>query len=136
MGLTHDPEYWATTFIVIDFETTTPKGYRPEPIEVAALAVRDHDAGLAEARAFTELIQPPAHAPITPRDTAENGLRPADVSSPRLAGPVLADLDAWLPAPPYMLEAHNAHTEAGLIYDYREHCSRLATIPLIDTVKL
>ena len=35
MGLTHDPEYRATTFIVIDFEATTPKGYRPEPIEVA-----------------------------------------------------------------------------------------------------
>jgi DNA polymerase III subunit epsilon len=40
MGLTHDPEYRATTFIVIDFEATTPKGYRPEPIEVAALTPR------------------------------------------------------------------------------------------------
>ncbi len=136
MGLMHDPEYRATTFVVIDFEATTPKGYRPEPIEVAALAVRDPGDGLAQVGAFTEVIQPPAHAPITSRDTAENGLRPADVASARPAGPVLADLDAWLTAPPYLLVAHNAHVEAGLIYDYREHCPGLAAIPLIDTVKL
>jgi DNA polymerase III epsilon subunit-like protein len=136
MGLMHDPDYRATTFIVIDFEATTPKGYRPEPIEVAALAIRDPGDGLAEAGAFTEVIQPPAHAPITARDTAENGLRPADVASARPAGPVLADLDAWLTAPPYLLVAHNAHVEAGLIYDYHEHCPQLAAIPIIDTVKL
>ena len=136
MGLTHDPEYRTTTFIVIDFEATTPKGYRPEPIEVAALAVRDPGDGLAETGTFTEVIRPPAHAPVTPRDTAENGLRPADVASARPAGPVLADLDAWLTAAPYLLVAHNAHVEAGLIYDYREHCPQLAAIPLIDTLKL
>jgi DNA polymerase-3 subunit epsilon len=136
MGLMHDPEYRATTFIVIDFEATTPKGYRPEPIEVAALALRDLRDGLAEAGTFAEVIQPPAHAPITARDTAENGLRPADVTNARLAGPVLADLNAWLTAPPYLLVAHNAHVEAGLIYDYREHCPGLAAIPVIDTIKL
>lgn len=136
MGLIHDPEYQATSFVVIDFEATTPKGYRPEPIEVAALAVRDRGGDMTEAGTFAEVIQPPAHAPITPRDTAENGLRPADVASARPAGPVLADLDAWLTCAPCLLVAHNAHVEAGLIYDYREHCPQLAAIPLIDTVKL
>jgi len=135
MGLTQDPAYQATTFVVIDFETTTPKGCRPEPIEVAALVLRDLGAGLADAGTFAELIRPPAHAPITPRDTAENGLRPADVSAARPAGPVLADLDAWLTASPYLLAAHNAHVEAGLIYDYRKHCPGLAALPVIDTVK-
>jgi hypothetical protein len=33
--LTDDEQFQATTFHVIDFETTTPRGYRPEPIEVA-----------------------------------------------------------------------------------------------------
>jgi hypothetical protein len=94
MGLMNDPAYNATTFIVIDFEATTPKGYRPEPIEVAALAIRDLGDGLADTGRFAELIQPPPHAPITHRDTAENGLGPADVIDARLAGPVLADLDA------------------------------------------
>ena len=67
MGLMHDPEYRATTFVVIDFEATTPKGYRPEPIEVAALAVRDPGDGLAQVGAFTEVIQPPALAPFRNR---------------------------------------------------------------------
>ncbi len=114
MGLMGDPEYLATTFVVIDFEATTPKGARPEPIEVAALATRDTGGtGLTETARFCELIHPPAHAPITPRDTAENGIRPADVADARPAGAVLADLDQLAPAPPCLLVAHNAHVEAG-----------------------
>lgn len=134
--LTDDAEYQATTFVVIDFETTTPKGFRPQPVEVAAVTLRDRGAGLVEAGRFCELIRPPAHAPITPLDTAENGLRPDDVAGARPAVQVLADLDDWLTAPPCLLVAHNAHTEAGLLYDYREHCPRLAATHLIDTVKL
>jgi DNA polymerase III epsilon subunit-like protein len=137
VGVTGDPEYLVTTFVVIDFEATTPKGARPEPIEVAALAVRAASGGgLAETARFCELIQPPPHAPVTPRDTAENGLRPADVARARPAGAVLADLDLWLAPPPCLLVAHNAHVEAGLLYDYREHCPRVAVTAVIDTVKL
>jgi len=39
MGLT-DSGFLAATFIVIDFETVTPPRRRPEPIEVAVLAMR------------------------------------------------------------------------------------------------
>ncbi|MGH8887092.1 MAG: 3'-5' exonuclease [Egibacteraceae bacterium] len=135
-SLTDDEAYRATTFVVVDFETTTPKGYRPEPVEVAAVALRDRGGGLVEVGRFCELIRPPAHAPITPLDTAENGLRPDDVADARPAAQVLADLDGRLASPPYLLVAHNAHTEAGLLYDYREHCPRLAATHLIDTIKL
>jgi hypothetical protein len=38
-GLTEAPAFLATTFVVIDFETTTPAGYPAQPIEVAALAL-------------------------------------------------------------------------------------------------
>ena len=38
MGQLLDDESRATTFVVIDFEGTTPAGHRPEPIEVAAIA--------------------------------------------------------------------------------------------------
>ena len=44
--LTRDPAFSAVTFIVIDFEGTTPAGYRPEPIEVAALWLHVHDGKL------------------------------------------------------------------------------------------
>ena len=39
-SLTEDPAFLATTFVVIDFESTTPAGYPAQPIEVAALALR------------------------------------------------------------------------------------------------
>jgi DNA polymerase III subunit epsilon len=35
--LSRDPAFCGTTFIVIDFEATTPPGVRPEPIDVAAM---------------------------------------------------------------------------------------------------
>jgi len=45
--LTNDPAFIAATFIVIDFETTTPAGYRPEPVEVAAVWLTVRDGTLA-----------------------------------------------------------------------------------------
>ena len=36
--LTKDPAFIATTFIVIDFETTTPAWSPAEPVEVAAVS--------------------------------------------------------------------------------------------------
>jgi hypothetical protein len=37
-SLVEDPPFLATTFVVIEFETTTPTGYTVQPVEVAALA--------------------------------------------------------------------------------------------------
>jgi DNA polymerase III epsilon subunit-like protein len=135
--LTDDPDFRAATFLVIDFEGTTPKGHRPEPIEVAALALRHRPGlGLVETSRYQSLIRPPAHAPITPFDTDQNGLRPHDVEHASPAAHVLADLDRHLGDPPYLLVAHNAHTEAAFLYDYREHCPTLASTHLLDTIKL
>ena len=39
-SLTEDPAFLATTFVVVDFETTTPTGHPAQPVEVAALALR------------------------------------------------------------------------------------------------
>ena len=45
-SLSQDPDFQATTFVVIDFETTTPPGARPEPIDVAALWLHAPDGML------------------------------------------------------------------------------------------
>ncbi len=52
------------------------------------------------------------------------------------ASDVLARLDSRLTDPPYLLVAHNAPTEAGILYDYRDSCPTLATIDFLDTVRL
>lgn len=39
-SLTEDPAFLSITFVVINFEATTPAGHPAQPIEVAALAFR------------------------------------------------------------------------------------------------
>jgi DNA polymerase-3 subunit epsilon len=132
-----DEEFRATTFHVIDFEATTPRGHRPEPIEVAVISLRVCGTQLTEIARFTELMRPPDHAPITPMDTFQTGITPKMVAAMPPAGEVLAKLDAWLTSPqPWLLVAHHAPTEGGILYDYRQCCPRLAVTDLLDTVRL
>ncbi len=132
-----DEEFRATTFHVIDFEATTPRGHRPEPIEVAVISLRAQGTELIEIARFTELMRPPSHAPITSMDTSQTGIAPHMVATMPPAGEVLAKLDAWLTPPqPWLMVAHHAPTEAGILYDYRQHCPGLAVIDFLDTVRL
>jgi DNA polymerase-3 subunit epsilon len=131
-----DPAFAAMTYVVIDFEGTTPKGHRPEPIEVAALALTVTPDSLAEIWRFEALMKPPAHAPVTAFDTAHTGISAAMVADQPPAAVVLADLDARITPEPHLLIAHNAPTEAGLLHDYRDACPILATTDLLDTVRL
>lgn len=134
--LTEDERFAATTFVVIDFETTTPAGRRPEPVDVAILTLRAKPGDLVETDRFQALMRPPAHAPITPFDTEQTGITPEMIAQQPPAADVLARLDQRFTNPPYLLVAHNAPTEGGLLYDYREHCPNLARLDLLDTVRL
>lgn len=134
--LIHDPEFRATTFVVIDFEATTPAGHRPEPIDVAAICLRTKDCRLVESGRFCALMRPPDHAPLTRFDTEQTGIVPRMLADRPPAGEVLAVLDTALPDPPVLLVAHNAATEAGILHDHADHCPRLATTHFLDTVRL
>jgi DNA polymerase-3 subunit epsilon len=135
--LKHDPELAATTFVVIDFEATTPTGARPEPIDVAAIMMRLDGIAWTETGRFTELMRPPAHAPVTPFDTAQTGITAVMVADAEPAATVLARLDTLITTGgPYLLVAHNAATEAGILHDYRTACPTLARTNLLDSVKL
>jgi DNA polymerase-3 subunit epsilon len=129
-------DFRETTFMVIDFEGTTPRGRRPEPIDVAAVHLRWHDGRLREVQRFSALMRPPEHAPVTSFDTEQTGITPRMVAGQPRAAEVLAALDATVTTSPYVLVAHHAPTEAGILFDYREHCPRLASAPFLDTVRL
>jgi DNA polymerase III epsilon subunit-like protein len=125
------------TWHVIDFETTTPSGFRPEPIEVAVITLQYRDGDITPVGdPFTALMKPPPHAPVTPFDTDQTGITPQMTDGQPPAAMVLAELDAALRQDPALLVAHSAPVEGGLLYDYREHCPRLARTPLLDTVTL
>ncbi|WP_042428022.1 3'-5' exonuclease [Streptacidiphilus anmyonensis] len=133
--LAEDPALAATTLLVIDFEATTPAGHRPQPVEVAALAVR-HVPGRGPQPtgwSYQTLIRPPAFAPVTSMMTRTTGIRPEDVADARTVDQVLAELDATAPAGPLLLVAQHAPVEASLLYDHRAHCPRLASTALLDT---
>ncbi|MBT0774217.1 hypothetical protein KIH74_35055 [Kineosporia sp. J2-2] len=121
--LTEDPAFLATTFVVIDFEATTPTGYPAQPIEVAALALRHRHGVWTEAGRSTSLIRPPDFAPVTPDVTAQNGLTPHQLRDAPHPAQAFATLDQrFAPGAPYLLVAQHAATEANIIYNQREHC--------------
>jgi DNA polymerase III subunit epsilon len=135
-SLTEDPAFLATTFVVIDFEATTPAGHPAQPIEVAALAVRYRQRAWAQGGSSTSLIRPPEFAPVTPADTAQTGLTPEQLRQAPTPAEALGALDRRFTAGPYLLVAQHAATEAGIIYNQREHCPALARIDFIDTIPL
>jgi DNA polymerase-3 subunit epsilon len=136
-SLTEDPAFLATTFVVVDFETTTPTGHPAQPVEVAALALRYRHGAWERAGAFTSLIKPPAFAPVTPAHTAQTGITAEQVAQAPTPAEALGALDRRFTAgTPYLLVAHHAATEAGIIFNQREHCPALARVDFIDTVTL
>ena len=136
-SLTEDPAFLATTFVVIDFETTTPSGYPAQPIEVAALALRYQQRAWTRVGTSTSLIRPPAFAPVTPADIAQTGLAPEQLISAPTPTEALGALDRrFTPDAPYLLVAQHAATEANVIHNQREHCPTLARIDFIDTIPL
>lgn len=139
VDLAADPRFANTRLVVIDFETLTPAGRPPEPIEVAAVILGcGPSAELAQTARFESVMRPPEDVPITWRDQA-TGLTAATLAGAAPASEVMARLDQLLaedPASAYRLVAHNASTERALIFAQHAHCPVLAATPLLDTVRL
>lgn len=135
--LTEDPDFRATTYVVIDFETTTPAGHPAQPIEVAALALRYGQDGWTRIGVSTSLIKPPPFAPVTSADTALKGLTPEMFEDAPAPVDVFGDLDRnFTPDSPFLLVAQNASVEANIIHNQSKHCPALAHIDFLDTIPL
>ena len=122
--------------VVIDFEYTTPTGRPYVPIEVAVQALWVHEGTLQRTAGWESLIRPDDLRDVTQFDIDQTGITPAMLVEQPLAAEVMAELDRRFTAGPYVLVAHHAPAEAGLLYALREHCPNLARIDLIDTVRL
>jgi len=132
-----DPAFLGATYVVIDFESLTPAGRPPVPVEVAAIAGRlTATCGWEETGRFQSLMCPPDDVPVTKFDQAQTGLTARELARQLPAAQVMAALDARLARPPYRLVAHSAHTEATLIAGQRQHCPVLSATSLLCTVRL
>ena len=66
-----------TEFLVIDFETITPKGRSPEPIELGMLRIVENEIDPKVAIDF--LIKPPQGLYLTYFDTKQTGIKESDL---------------------------------------------------------
>ena len=78
------------SFVVLDFETLTPKGRPPEPLELGAMRINPGFRIDPKFR-ISWLIRPPDGVPITPFDTAQTGIRWEDVHAAPSAARSLAE---------------------------------------------
>ena len=131
-----DPALDAMRFVVIDFEAVTPRGRRPEPVEVAALAGVITAEGWRETGRFETFIEPPADVPVSAYDNPLTGISRSMLVGAPTASAALKALENRLASPPYLLVAQGAHAEAGLIHDQAAACPALARIPLLCTVRM
>ena len=123
------------SFVVLDFETVTPKGRPPEPIELAAMRINpglqvDHEFK------FDKLIKPPDGAPITSFDTVQTGIRWNDVRDKPPTSVALREFDVLLQEREYLLVAQNARYEAAIINRFPDECQHIVKMPFIDTIAL
>lgn len=124
------------TPVVIDFEYTTPTGRPYVPIEVAVQVLQVTDGQLERAASWESLIRPDDLADVTQFDIDQTGITPTMLAGESPVGDVMARLDARFSAGSYLLIAHHAPAEAGLLYRLRAHCPNLARLDLVDTVRL
>lgn len=124
-----------TTFVVVDFETVTPKGRPPEPLEFAAMQLLP---GLVLDLTFrcSWLIRPPADAPLTAFDTRQTGIRAQDIADAPDAATVLRQFDAGLRPDVHVLVAHHARYEAAIFQRFAACCPQATALPFLDTVAL
>ena len=122
------------TFIVIDFETVTPKGRSPEPIEFAAICIR-HGFRIDSEFAIDWLIRPPEGASITRFDTAQTGITWELVKDKPQAADVLKEFDSLLEND-FLFVAQNARYEAAIIQRFTQVCPLAAGMRYLDTIPL
>lgn len=121
------------SFIVLDFETLTPRGRPPEPIEVAAIRI---ESGFRIDASFEVnwLIRPPDDVPITPFDTAQTGLTYNDFRGARPGTVIFESFAALLSGREYVFVAHNAKYEAAIMRRCWPDLETARSMEFIDTV--
>lgn len=123
-----------TEFLVIDFETITPKGRSPEPIEVGILRIRQNK--IDNYASINWLIKPPEGLHLTHFDTAQTGITEQDLANGIDAKRAMRIIDKSCLKNDYVFIAQNAKYEANILSHYTDECRGIAKTPMIDTILL
>ncbi|MCL2860744.1 MAG: 3'-5' exonuclease [Oscillospiraceae bacterium] len=123
-----------TSFLVIDFETITPKGISPEPIELGVLRI--NGTQIDKKAAVNYLIKPPKGLHLTNFDTDQTGIRESDLSDKPTAEKVISILNNACKRTKYIFIAQNAKYEANILSKYTGNNESIKATPIIDTILL
>lgn len=120
-----------TEFLVIDFETLTPKGRSPEPIELGIQKIDGYKINMNASVSW--FIQPPEGLHITKFDTIQTGIKESDLVGQSI-DQVLMRVNSSCMKKDYVFIAQNAKYEANILSHYTEKYQYIARTPIIDTI--
>lgn len=121
-------------FMVIDFETVTPKGYPPEPIQLGLVQVEN--LALPKGKNKSWFIKPPDFAPLTDFDTKQTGITQKNIEKAKSASEIFEILEGICSRNDYIFIAQNANYELNICKRFYKNCPNLSKVKFIDTIKL
>ena len=121
-----------TEFLVIDFETLTPKGRPPVPIELGIQKVDGYK--IDPSASISWLIQPPEGLHVTKLDTIQTGIKEGDLVGKPSVEQVIKRLNNYCMKNDYVFIAQNAKYEANILSNYTEKYPGIAKTNIIDTI--
>lgn len=121
-------------FMVIDFETITPKGIPPEPIQIGLVEINKLEVNLLYQRSW--FIKLPFNLSITPFDTAQTGIKNDDLACAKTSNEIFDILESICKNKDYIFIAQNASYELNICKRYYSGRDSLSSSYFIDTIKL
>jgi len=122
------------TFMVIDFETVTPKGVPPEPIQLGLVQLDNLKINNIKQKSW--FIKPPSFAPLTTFDTNQTGITQKDLINAKSAGEIFDILEEICSRNDYIFIAQNANYELGICKRFYDNRPKLADVKFVDTIRL
>lgn len=121
-------------FLVINFETITPRGRSPEPIELGILNIKNNE--INEKIATSTFILPPDGLKLTSFDIKQTGIKDIDLKNKESADIVIRKLNEFCIKHNFIFIAHNAKYKNNILSHYSEGNKVVMETPMIDTIPL
>lgn len=121
-------------FMVIDFETVTPKGVPPEPIQLGMVQIEN--LKVSELKQKSWFIKPPEFAPLTYFDTKQTGITISDLNNAKSSQEIFNIVEQICEKNNYIFIAQNANYEFSICKRFFDNRENLSKIKFVDTIKL
>lgn len=123
------------TFIVVDFETVTPSGRSPEPMELAGMIINVNFKVDLE-NVFNSLMKIPGEVYLTSFDTSQTGILQKDVDGAQSQIKVFENFENFIANKNFVFVAQNANYEAKIFHRFKDVCKVSSKRNFIDTIKI